>query len=243
MIRPRAGPRLQRSPGKWLVSRGVAPGWYKPAPLALNRYGRSPHEPSHSHFFDAPPGHGFLPRPNRGPRSARRTLPPANLRWCPSGTKAGKHRAARASESSGHSQRSRRRASRCAGGAPQEISRGQVRARGRGPRSRPLKIPLPRRGTAGTVPATFLRCPSGARRSSAPQPGGRGPPGGPCPQLMFCDVPPGPTPANTAPPARPSRRRTRNASSDGLPAAPEAHRRKLAGGKSAPADAAPGHGP
>ena len=37
MIRPRDGPRFQRSNGKWLVSWGVAPGWYKSAPLALNR--------------------------------------------------------------------------------------------------------------------------------------------------------------------------------------------------------------
>ena len=36
--RPRDGPRFQRSNGKWLVSWGVAPGWYKSAPLALNRY-------------------------------------------------------------------------------------------------------------------------------------------------------------------------------------------------------------
>ena len=38
MIRPRDGPRFQRSKGKWLVSWGVAPGWNKSAPLALNRY-------------------------------------------------------------------------------------------------------------------------------------------------------------------------------------------------------------
>ena len=38
MIRPRSGPRFQRSMGKWLVSWGGAPGWNKSAPLALNRY-------------------------------------------------------------------------------------------------------------------------------------------------------------------------------------------------------------
>ena len=38
MIRPRDGPRFQRSNGKGLVSWGVAPGWYESAPLALNRY-------------------------------------------------------------------------------------------------------------------------------------------------------------------------------------------------------------
>ncbi len=38
MIRPRDGPRFQRSNGTWLVSWGVAPGWDKSAPLALNRY-------------------------------------------------------------------------------------------------------------------------------------------------------------------------------------------------------------
>ena len=38
MILPRHGLRRQRSNGNWPASWGVAPGWYKSAPLALNRY-------------------------------------------------------------------------------------------------------------------------------------------------------------------------------------------------------------
>ena len=81
----------------------------------------------------------------------------------------------------------------CAGGAPQEISRGQVRTSGRGPRRRLVLTPLPRRGAGGNPlrdfsdappgqslwvpvdrglrsagrvlpPANFLRCPPGRTR-------------------------------------------------------------------------------
>ena len=36
---PRNEARFQRSNSNWLASWGVAPGWYKSAPLALSRYG------------------------------------------------------------------------------------------------------------------------------------------------------------------------------------------------------------